>query len=60
MIDAIVFWGDETKVAERIQEMFSFGATEVLVSPIGAGEDQAESLRRTTRLLAEVAKSPVH
>src|SRR6266511_5773119 len=50
MIDAIVCWGDETRMAERIQEMFSFGATEVLVSPIGAGEDQAESLRRTTRL----------
>ena len=33
MIDDVVFWGDETKVAERIQELFSFGATEVLASP---------------------------
>src|SRR6266540_3780541 len=60
MIDAIVCWGDETRVAERIHALFACGATEVLLSPIGAGEDQAESLRRTTRLLAEVAKSPVH
>ena len=59
MIDAVVLWGDETRVAERIQEMFSFGAAEVLVSPIGAGEDQTGSVHRTTRLLAELAKSPV-
>ena len=59
MIDAVVFWGDETRVAERIREMFSFGAAEVLVSPIGAGEDQTESVHRATRLLAELAKSPV-
>ena len=58
MIDAVVFWGDETKVAERIQEMFSAGAAEVLISPIGAGEDQAESIHRTTRLIAELAKAP--
>lgn len=59
MIDEVVFWGDEARVAERIQEMFSFGATEVLLSPIGAGEDQAESVHRATRLLAELAKTPV-
>ncbi len=59
MIDAVVFWGDETRVAERIREMFSFGAAEVLVSPIGAGEDQTGSVHRATRLLAELAKSPM-
>ena len=59
MIDAIVFWGDETRVTERIQEMFSFGATEVLISPIGVGEDQGASIHRTTRLIAEVAKKPI-
>ena len=59
MVDEVVFWGDETKVAERIKGMFSLGASEVLVSPIGAGQDQAESVHRTTRLLAELAKNPV-
>ena len=59
MIDSVVFSGDETRVAERIQEMFSFGASEMLISPVGAGEDQGESIHRTTRLLAELAKSPV-
>jgi len=55
MIDAVVFWGEETRVAERIQEMFSFGAAEVLLPPIGAGEDQAGSIHRATRLIAGLA-----
>jgi F420-dependent oxidoreductase-like protein len=59
MIDAIVCWGDETRVAERIQDLFACGATEVLLSPIGAGEDQAASVRRTNSLLAELATSSV-
>ena len=59
MIDAVVLWGDETRVAERIRELFSFGAAEVLVSPIGATEDLGESIHRTTRLLAELSRSPV-
>ena len=59
MIDAVVFWGDETRVAERIKEMFSFGATEVLASPIGVGEDQGGSIHRTTRLIAELSKTPI-
>lgn len=59
MIDAAVWWGDETKVAEKIKEMFSFGATEVLLSPIAAGEDQGESVHRVTRLIAELSKTPI-
>ena len=59
MIDAVVFWGDETKVAARVQEMFSFGAAEVLVSPIAAGEDEGGSIHRTTRLIAELSKAPI-
>ncbi|PKB80332.1 MAG: hypothetical protein BZY88_09000 [SAR202 cluster bacterium Io17-Chloro-G9] len=59
MIDAAVWWGDETRVAERIKEMFSFGATEVLLSSIAAGEDQGESVHRVTRLIAELSKTPI-
>jgi alkanesulfonate monooxygenase SsuD/methylene tetrahydromethanopterin reductase-like flavin-dependent oxidoreductase (luciferase family) len=55
MIDAIVCWGEETRVAERIQDLFACGATEVLLSPIGAGEDQAASVCRTTSFVAELA-----
>lgn len=59
MIDAVVIWGDETRVAERINEMFSCGASEVLVSPVGLGENRMASVHRTTRLMAELSKSPV-
>ena len=57
MIDAAVAWGDETRVAERIQELLSFGATEVLATPIAAGADRAASIDRTMRLLGQVAQS---
>ena len=37
MIDGAVIWGDEAQAAERIAELFAFGATEVLASPVTAG-----------------------
>jgi hypothetical protein len=45
MIDGVVFWGNETRVAKRIQEMFSFGASEVLVSPLA--QERTEPNRYT-------------
>jgi F420-dependent oxidoreductase-like protein len=57
MIDAVVLWGDETRVAERLQDLLANGATEVLVSPVVAGHDRAASLDRTMRLLGAVAQS---
>lgn len=59
MIDAVVLWGDEGQVAERLQELFYFGAAEVLVSPVPAGQDRAASIDRTMRLLGQVAQSGV-
>ena len=55
MIDGAVIWGDESQAAERIAELFAFGATEVLASPVTAGPDQAASLDRTMRLLGQAA-----
>ena len=55
MVDAIVLWGDEARVAQRIDELFQWGAGEVLISPVGAGADEAESIHRTTRLIARLA-----
>ena len=57
MIDAVVLWGDETKVADGLQQLFSFGATEVLASPVAAGDDRAASLERTLSLLGQVSQS---
>ena len=55
MIEAVALTGSEARVGDRLQEMFSLGATEVLVSPLVAGEDRAASYERTLRLLAEVS-----
>jgi F420-dependent oxidoreductase-like protein len=57
MIDAVVMSGEEARVADRLQELFALGATEILVSPLMAGSDRAASVERTLRLVAEVAKS---
>jgi hypothetical protein len=55
MIEAVVLSGDESRVAHRLHELFSFGATEILVSPLAAGDNRAASRERTLRLVAEVA-----
>lgn len=57
MIDAVALWGDEARVAEGIAGLFAMGATEILVSPVAAGDDRAASLERTQRLLSQVAQS---
>jgi alkanesulfonate monooxygenase SsuD/methylene tetrahydromethanopterin reductase-like flavin-dependent oxidoreductase (luciferase family) len=57
MIDAVALWGDEARVAEGIAGLFTLGATEVLVSPVAAGNDRAASLERTLRLLSHVAQA---
>ena len=54
MLEAVLMSGPESRVAERLHELFSFGATEILVSPLAAGSDRAASLERTLRLVAEV------
>jgi alkanesulfonate monooxygenase SsuD/methylene tetrahydromethanopterin reductase-like flavin-dependent oxidoreductase (luciferase family) len=57
MIDAVALWGDEARVAEGIVGLFALGASEILVSPVAAGDDRAASLQRTQRLLSQVAQS---
>ena len=57
MIDAVALWGDEARVAEALAGLFALGATEILVSPVPAGDDRAASLERTLRLLSQVAQT---
>lgn len=59
MIDAGVLWGDETRVTERLHELFDWGATEILATPVLAGRDRTASLERTMRLLGGVAQAVV-
>lgn len=53
MLDSVLIAGDEATVAAKINEMFDWGADEVLASIITVG-DAAESRLRTMRLLASV------
>ena len=57
MIDAAVLWGHEDRVTERLHDLFAYGATEILASPVLAGSDHTASLDRTMRLLGRVAQS---
>ena len=57
MVDAVALWGDEGRVEEKLGELFSFGAAEILASPVPAGRDREASFDRTMQLLAKVARS---
>lgn len=56
MLDAVVLSGNEERVEERLMELFSFGAGEILVSPIVAGSNREASRERTLNLLARVTE----
>ena len=53
MIDAVVIWGNESRVKEKLDELYSFGAAEIIASPVLAGPDREASFARTMRTLAE-------
>ena len=57
MIDGLLIYGDESQIADRLRDLLSIGATEVLVSEVLVGDNQAASLDRTLRLLGQVAQS---
>ena len=55
MIDGLVIHGDEASVTAGLRDLVSYGAGEILVSPILAGGDHEASLDRTLRLLGQVS-----
>ncbi len=57
MVDAVALYGDEGQVAEGLQGLFSVGATEIMASPVAAGEDGAGSVDRALNLLAQVGQA---
>ena len=54
MLDEVLIAGDEAAVADRIQTIFDWGASELLATPIPAGDDPDATEERTLNLLAEV------
>jgi hypothetical protein len=57
MIGAVALWGEEARGAEGIAGLFSSGATELLVSPVPAGDDRTPSREHALRLLSRIARS---
>lgn len=55
MIDGLVIHGDEAGVTAGLGNLVSYGAGEILVSPILAGSERGASLDRTLRLLGQVS-----
>ena len=55
MLEAVVISGDEAAVAEQLQGIFAWGATEILATVIAVGDAGGRSEERTMRLLAEVS-----
>lgn len=57
MLDAVVLSGNESEVEAQLRKLFSFGASEILVSPISAGSDKQASIERTLQLLAKISRT---
>ena len=57
MVDSVVISGDDAAVAERLERVFSWGASEVLATVITAGEAGRRSSDRTMKFLAQVSSS---
>ena len=55
MLESVVISGDEAAVAERLEDVFAWGASEVLATVIPVGDSQERSVERTMRLLAQVS-----
>ena len=53
MVDAVALYGNESQVAEQIEQLFSTGAGEVYVSVVKAGSDRPASLDRTLQFLGQ-------
>ena len=57
MSDALLVSGDEAQVERKLLDLFSWGASELIVTVVPAGPDRAASVQRTERLLAHVSSS---
>ena len=56
MLDQVLIAGDENAVADRIQTVLDWGATEILATPIPCGDDPDATEERTLNLFAELQK----
>ncbi len=57
MLDAAVISGSEETVAGRLRQLLSWGATELLVSVVTAGDNRTASWERTVKMPAAAGSS---
>ena len=57
MVDAVVLSGDEGAVAERLAQIFEWGASEVVATVVPVGDGPQDSEDRTLKLLAQLSAS---
>ena len=55
MRDAVVAWGNEEQVSQRIAELFDWGMGELIVHVVTAGADTASSRARTLDLITKLS-----
>lgn len=55
MRDAVVAWGNEEQVSQRIAELFDWGMGELIVHVVTAGADAAGSRARTLDLITKLS-----
>jgi hypothetical protein len=56
LVDALVAWGDEAAVADRLRSVIAEGAREVIAHPLLAGADRQASLARALDAIAAAAQ----
>jgi F420-dependent oxidoreductase-like protein len=57
MVNSVALFGSESEVKKGLLEMFDYGATEVLVTPVPAGPDKAASNEHIMNTVVEVART---
>ena len=55
MSDTLLVSGNEEQVEEKLLKIFSWGASELIVTIIPAGPDKTASLKRTEKFLAQIS-----
>jgi F420-dependent oxidoreductase-like protein len=57
LVDAVLAWGDADALRARLQRWFDAGADELIVSPVGCGDDPAGNVDELLEVLGDFTRS---